>query len=237
MSELIVSPSQINLFKFDRGLWCLQHFKGKRGRGSAAMELGKAVHFASQAILTEELDRDAAVLQATMQFDRAIEDLGESGEDHRPKILPMTDQAVQAVVALNPAMPSVEQRVTTQLPNGVTVQGYVDFMWDNVCCDLKTGRAAWTSMQPDHLTQLSLYWFMTGLPQSVIYATDKKSVTINADEEGMAECVAWTMKIIDAMLELSEMGEEKALRLCPPNDVYSYRWDSETRALALETWK
>lgn len=236
MSDLVLSPSQINLFRYDRALWCLQHYKGKRGKGAVAMELGTAVHSAAQAIVKDILTPSEAITRATMSFDTNVEDLGESGEEQRVQIPLMVDQAVPLISSLRPEKPVTEEHVQITLQGGTILRGFIDFSWDDLCVDLKTGRNCYNAIQPDHLVQLACYWFMTGKQQAIAYVTKAKSNLIYADEDGLADTMAWTMKTIHAMEDLVAMGEEKALRLCPPTNVFDYRWDEETRNMAKEIW-
>lgn len=192
-----LSPSSLNVWRENPGLWCLRYLAQVKDDGSPAMWRGTAVERGLEHLLRDAPD-DA--LPAAMQAFEASA-LGEirADIDAEAKLIPgMVSQCskwfndITKAGALAPLAAS-QLKVETWLDGvSIPVIGYVDFTFmEGADIDLKTTKQCPSKPRPDHIRQVALYNRARKRSAALLYVTDKRfafySPTQDELDEGLYE--------------------------------------------------
>lgn len=238
MTELRVSPSQINLFLNEPAIWVLNKFHKIYGDMGASAKLGIAVEKGLQSILQQDLSFEDALNWANKVFTEDTIGLPQEDIDkERAYIEPMLKQAIEVFLQFgDPKGYQVE--ITGQIED-VNVLGKADFEYD-FFIDLKTTKrmpSCVENLAAEHIRQLAVYRKMTGREQRLAYVTDKKNAVYTPTDAQYRIAEKEIKHAIIAMKTAWEAGHEMAQKLYPPRDYGSFYWDEKTLTAANEVWK
>lgn len=237
-----LSPSALGLFRDSPSLWALQYLWKFRSEDAAPRAwLGKAVEAGVDWALFEGTHEglDGALVAARKQFE--LDAVGEATDEIEEcrKLIP--DMLQQAVLQMQPfGRPIARQyRVETWLDGiEVGVVGYCDYVYSDKILDLKTGKQLPSAPKPDHKAQIAVYSRAKDLPAGLVYATAKKGATYMVPAEDCDEAIRslrLSALALRRRLMLSRTREDFAAMEWPNCD--HFRWDSSTKAKAMEIWR
>ena len=173
-----LSPSSLNLWRDNPGIWALRYLKRIKDDGSPAMWRGSAVEDGLAAFLHGATAHEAC-LKAEQAF--LLNSQGEANDEYElisPMVLECTKW--KAPSALNATQLRVEY-FFDDVP--APVMGYVDFAFDGVDVDLKTTKACPSTPRPEHVRQVSLYRAARERKASLLYVTAKKHAAYDVTDE------------------------------------------------------
>lgn len=198
-----LSPSSLNLFIAQPGIWALRYLARRKEAGNVRMWRGTAVeagfvHYLHAGKLREAYDA------AHRSFALNVEENGEQGEaadKERALLEPMLNQALlwTPPSALNASQIKVEHWFD-DVP--VPVIGYVDLAFDGIDVDLKTTMRCPSKPDPTHVRQVSLYRAARKREGRLLYVTDKRYAYYAVDDEMMATALE---ELNDAARKLSKL--------------------------------
>lgn len=232
-----VSPSNLNTWANSPAIWAIRYGMGFRGQPTPKMSLGKAVERGLQEFLRDG-DFDRAQHEAVLAFNMDLADpLKETKE--RDLIKPMLDQAIDAMVTLNPEIksPPMLQSKASMYLKGIPVPciGYTDFEFDgSMIVELKTTQRMPSSPSPSHMRQIAFYWKATGgkMP-SIMYVTPKAFKIFQPTVDELAEAfndLVYTGQTLVGALSVIEKPQD-LFEFYPP-DFSNYQWEEEEKQLA-----
>lgn len=219
-----LSPSSLNLWVDQPGLWSLRYLANMRDEKSPAMTRGVAVEAGMNFCLRGQ---KGALEAAHQTFDQNM--LGEIRDDidaERDLIAGMVEQCQK----WKPPGPlSATQIKVEHWFEGVSVPviGYVDFAFEAGDVDLKTTKACPSKPKADHARQIALYRAARNRPGGLLYVTPKRHEYFQLDdadaERSLSELHAVALTL-ERFLSRFASGEwEDAIR-CLPMNRDSFRW-------------
>lgn len=225
-----LSPSSLNLWTANPGLWALRYLAKIRDETSPAAVRGSAVENGFMAFLR---NTDPANAEAIALNHFAMNMQGEIREDidaERNLISPMLAVAIgnfQKPSDLNAAQIRVEHWFN-DIP--IPVIGYIDFCFDGIDIDLKTTkRLPLSAPSADHVRQVALYRAARGRAGGLFYVSDKKhiyhEVTDDMRDRALSdlECCARSLYWF-----LGRVDDARDAVRCLPMNQDDYRWKPKT---------
>jgi hypothetical protein len=231
-----LSPSSLNAWRAEPGLWALKYLAGYREESGGAIWRGNAVENGMNVWLRLK-DEALAVKTAVENFEtNALGLADDETEAERARVVPTLKAAINAIRDETSPLIAAQMKVGL-LVDGVQVPviGYLDFLFENGRVrDLKTAKAMPPNGEPrpEHARQVALYVRSrreegkecTG---ELHYATDKKSALLpveNVDE--LIEELAEDARSLQAFLSKAESPADALAMLPMPKD--SFKWKPET---------
>jgi len=227
-----LSPSSLNLWREQPGLWTLRYLNGFREDAGAAAWRGSAVEAGLEHFLRKR-DLEAAELHAVASFEANAQGLADDETDaERQLLVPMLRRAVDAFCEA-PDLIATQLKVELFLDGvPVPVIGYADFVLeDGSIIDLKTTKQCPSAPKPDHARQVALYSEARQAPASLLYVTAKRSERYPVEDT--APHIAAMRRDALALqwfLERHEDGQS-ALRSLPCNTDHFFWSDNAIRRL------
>lgn len=184
-----LSPSSLNLWRDNPGIWALRYLKRITDDGSAAMWRGTAVEGGLAALLRGVPANEACALAEMNFLQNCQGELSDDIEAERTLISPMVMECSrwQPPSDLNATQIKVEYFFDA-IP--IPVIGYVDFCFDGIDVDLKTTKACPSAPRPDHVRQVSLYRAARERKGGVLYVTPKKRSYFEIDDDAFNGAMA-----------------------------------------------
>jgi hypothetical protein len=227
-----LSPSSLNLWLENPGLWTIRYLAGVKDETGAAMARGSAVETGMLAYLH---GKEEAVDMALSNF--AMNTAGEIAdhiEEERKLITPMVQQCAKWK-APSPVVAS-QFKVEYWLDGvSVPVVGYLDFAFDEIDVDLKTTKACPSAPRANHVRQASLYRAARNRRGALLYVTHAKHALYEIDDEardralGELQSAALSLQRFLTKFDLAE----DAIRALPMN-MDSFMWSEATKAKVAE---
>lgn len=183
-----LSPSSLNLYIEQPGIWALRYLARRKDAGGVKMWRGTAVEAGYVAYLrTHDLEQayDAALRSYWLNVDENNA-RGEAADKEAEVIEPMLAQCLLWTPPsyLNAAQIKVEH-FFDDVP--VPVIGYVDLAFEGLDVDLKSTMRCPSKPSPDHIRQVSLYRAARNKPGALLYVTDKRYAYYDVTDEMMAQ--------------------------------------------------
>jgi len=231
-----LSASSINKWTGDRGAWVAHYVYGVQGEVGPAAWRGRAVEDGLTAHVSgANVDPLEHALES-FEFD-AQGDLEKDVEKERQLIAPMLEQAITAWTENGLNRPVTQQiRVETWLNQvAVPLVGYVDYVMDGHCLDLKTTKALPSTPRHDHVLQAAGYAHARReKTASILYVTGKKRALYEIDSRQIRAAIedltrrAQGLQNTLAAAWISAGGDSVNARrrlaeMCPPN-LDSFYW-------------
>lgn len=229
-----LSPSSLNCWAANPALWAVRYLRGVKSDPSPSMWLGSAVE-AGLITYLRTSDEDDANYSAVHNFEMEANGLADdSTEAARLFVWPMLSQAIEAASEWEYDALAFQSRVEIELPGvALPVVGFIDIKFPERIVELKTTKACPSEVRPDHLRQVALYSYATGLPASVLYVTPKKhrEIFVTPDEAGAA--VAEVTRVAQSLCNFLRLdASTEDLVRCLPVAKGDFRWDDATIAEA-----
>jgi len=198
-----LSPSSLNLFIAQPGIWALRYLGRQREAGNVKMWRGSAVESGFVAYLrTGDLEQanEAAARAYWLNVDENNA-RGEAAGKEAELLQPMLEQCLKwnPPSELNAAQIKVEH-FFDDVP--VPVMGYLDLAFEGSDVDLKTTAALPSKPRPDHVRQVSLYRAARGRAGGLLYVTAKKHAYYEVTDEMMAPAIA---ELSEAAVKMSKL--------------------------------
>ena len=221
-----LSPSSLNLWVDQPGLWALRYLANVRDESGPAATRGIAV----EAGLHQCLRGQKGALEAALAtFDQNIQgEISDAIDAERSLIAGMVEQCEKWTPP--------GELVATQLKvehwfEGVSVPliGYLDFVFDNgAIVDLKTTKACPSKPKADHSRQVALYRAARNNKGALLYVTEKRHAFYELDdaaaEVSLAELHAAAISLERFLSRFDDA--EDAIR-CLPMNRDSFRWSTQ----------
>lgn len=173
-----LSPSSLNLWRENPGIWALRYLKRVKDEGSAAMWRGTAVENGLVALLRGVPLDEACTLAETNYLQNSQ---GEIGDEH-DLIAPMVKECAKwQPPAIFLATQIKVEYFFDAIP--IPIVGYVDFSFIETDTDLKTTKACPSTPRPDHIRQVSLYRAARQKAGGLLYVTPKKHVYFDIPDD------------------------------------------------------
>lgn len=236
------SPSSLNLFSADPGMFVLERILGAKQPVGASAHRGTAVEAGVAYGLTHATATlSDAVALAHTTYDTLTALSGDPRrEDQRKIIGPMVDIGL---AELRPyGAPSAMQGFVEWRPEELTypIVGYYDFLWaeQGILIDLKTTERLHSQIQVSHARQVALYSaaISDNIDARITYVTQKKCATYHL--ENVREHRNALLQIAlrcEAFLALSD-DPEFFTRITAP-DFSSFYWNNPAaRQAGFERW-
>lgn len=170
-----LSPSSLNLWNANPGLWSLRYLGGMRDPMGPGAWRGSGVGEGFAKFLAEK-DRDAAVDCALLRFGK---EHGNTQDDRIEKELaliePILDVLIVHSAGFKHPIKSAEVKVSYEFDGlAVPVIGFIDLDFEPHFVEVKTTMRVPTAPKEDHVRQVALYRAAHKKPGSILYASDKK---------------------------------------------------------------
>ena len=181
------SPSSLNLFTADPGMYVLERILGQKQPVGAAAHRGTAVE---AGIALALVDAHASLADAVAQAQRTYDTLTAlSGDPRRDDQRKLIEGMVGIGLAeLRPyGEPSKMQGFVEWRPEELIypIVGYYDFFWENhgILVDLKTTERLHSQIQVPHARQVALYTaaISDNIDGRITYVTPKKCATYHLE--------------------------------------------------------
>lgn len=190
-----LSPSSLNLWVAQPGIWALRYLASVRDDGSAAAWRGNAVERGFELLLRGQ-DMDEAQRIAAETFEAAaVGEVTDDLDEERARIAPMLNMCAAWMAATKPGpIAATQLKVETWLDGvSVPVIGYIDFTFmedGEPDLDLKTTKACPSEPRPDHVRQIALYHRARRRGARLLYVTGKKHAEFVLTEDQLEGAVA-----------------------------------------------
>jgi len=231
-----LSPSSLNLWNANPGLWTLRYLGKFFDDAGPAAWRGFAVEDGLHSwFLRREADTALAVALASFE-DKAQGLADTETEAEHALIAPMLEIAIKQAEALPPYLSSQARVEHNIIGLSVPVIGYIDFTFeDGSIIDLKTTKRCPSEPRPDHVRQVALYMAAKDCAGSLLYVTDKRAALYPISEEQKQSALA---NIARDALSLQRFLDNQpdavtAIGSLPMNDS-DFRW-SEAATKHLES--
>lgn len=223
-----LSPSSLNLWQSNPGLWALRYVGGFRDDAGPAAWRGRAVEKGLEAWLIRQ-DREQAYLSALGEFDnQALGLCDDDTDDERKLIEPMLDTAIAHCAGLPCPMMNAQAKVEVWFDDvPVPVIGFVDFVLeDGSHFDLKTTQRCPSTPRPEHARQVALYIEARQSPGSLLYVTAKRAETFNISDNERAMHIANLRRGALSLLRFLDRCETKSdAILSLPMNQDDFKWN------------
>jgi len=225
------SISNINQWIESPDSWVSHYLYGNRGSGSPAMWRGIFVEQAVADTITEKLQIDDAIENATKDFDSKYDFDDGSVAKERLNIEPMTRLAVKALEPYGkPDFPEdgSQHKVSMKATGdgwSLDFVGFLDFKFldHGLIVDLKTTNRKPSFMSRGHQRQRAFYSKASGnAAVKFLYVTSKKSEML---EDGDPEELMAEIKLhLNRQEKFLRLGDKELLRSIVPVNPDSFYW-------------
>ena len=186
-----LSPSSLNLFIQQPGIWALRYLAHQKDAGNVKMWRGNAVEKGFVAYLRSfnvELGYQAA-MESFIYDVTANNAQGEAAEKETQLIEPMLDQCL---LWTPPSMLLAAQIEIEHWFGSVPVpiKGWVDMSFEDTDVDLKTTMRCPSKPDSSHVRQVSLYRAARNKKGALLYVTDKRNAYFDVTDEMMAKGIS-----------------------------------------------
>lgn len=223
-----LSPSSLNLWTSNPGLWALRYLGGFRDDAGPAAWRGRAVEKGLEAYFIRP-DAEQARLSALLEFDNQAMGLCDDDTDaDRNMIEPMLEVAIAHCVMQPIPVLTTQAKVELWFDDvSVPVIGYVDFIReDGSHFDLKTTQRCPSAPRPDHARQVAMYIEARRAPGSLLYVTSKRAESYPISDNERAMHVAQLRRAalsLQRYLDRCETKREAILSL--PMNSDDFKWN------------
>lgn len=198
-----LSPSSLNLWISQPGIWALRYLGRQREGGNPKMWRGNAVEAGYVAYLRTGR-WDESVDHAMLSYSTAVSEHNARGElaDKQSELLePMIKQCSlwDPPGALNASQIAVKHHFD-DVP--VPVKGYIDLAFEGLDVDLKTTERMPSKPSQPHVRQVSLYRAARQRAGGLLYVTDKRHAFYEVTDEMRDEALA---ELADAAQKLGKL--------------------------------
>lgn len=220
-----LSPSSLNLWADQPGLWTLRYLAGVREETGPAMARGKAVE---DGMLQCLHGKPGAVQAALSTFEQNV--AGEISDEIEAEQLLIAPMLAQCMLWNPPGQLLASQIKVEHFFDGVSVPviGYLDFSFEPTDVDLKTTKKCPSAPRPEHVRQVALYRAARAKAGGLLYVTDKRQAYFDINDDardvalGELHSAALTL---ERFLSRFESGED-AIR-CLPMNRDSFRFSKQ----------
>lgn len=222
-----LSPSSLNLWKANPGLWSLRYLGKFYDNAGPAAWRGNAVEKGLHSWLMRKAP-EVALATALEVFEKEAQGLADDDtEAEHALIAPMLDVAIQKAATLQSPYFGAQTRVEYSFQDvDVPVVGFIDFVFeDGSIIDLKTTKACPSAPKPDHARQVALYMAAKDCGGGLMYVTAKRGEVYPIDEhlrDASLESMRRDALSLQRFLE-SHTDPRSAIRSLPMNDD-DFRW-------------
>ncbi len=226
-----LSPSSLNLWLENPGLWTIRYLANVKDETGAAMARGSAVEVG----MLHGLHGKDAIGAALANFDLNIAgEIADHIDAERKMIAPMVEQCAKWK-APSPVVAS-QFKVEYWLDGvSVPVIGYLDFAFEDIDVDLKTTKACPSSPRANHVRQAALYRAARNKRGALLYVTHAKHAFYEIDDEardrGLGELQSAALSLQRFLTKCD--SAEDAIRALPMN-MDSFMWSDATKAKVAE---
>lgn len=224
-----LSPSSLNLWKANPGLWSLRYLGKFFDSAGPAAWRGNAVEKGLHSWFIKK-DVETALAVALEAFEKEAQGLADDEtETEHALIAPMLDVAIQKASTLPSPYFGAQTRVEYSFQDvDVPVVGFIDFVLeDGSIFDLKTTKACPSAPKPDHARQVALYMAAKDCDGGLMYVTAKRSELYAIDDQlrdASLESMRRDALSLQRFLE-SHSDPRSAIRSLPMNDD-DFRWSA-----------
>lgn len=222
-----LSPSSLNLWVENPGLWSLRYLAAVKEETGPAMARGKAVEDGMLHLLHGKTYEEALAAAHISFWNNT--DGGIADEQHEAENALIPGMLKQCMHLPKPSPIIGSQMHVEHWFEGVSIPviGYIDFIFEcGSLWELKTTKACPSKPRGSHARQLSLYRTVRQAPSvSVIYVTEKRGAIFRLSEEDAEKCMS---ELHSAALSLQRFLDkcddaEDAIRALPMNlDHYAF---------------
>jgi len=186
-----LSPSSLNLFIRQPGLWARRYLDKQKDPGNFWMWRGNAVEKGYVAYLRSfDVETSYDVAQRAFAEEVAANNAqGPAAEKEALLIETMLDQCLLWTPPsnLNAAQIEIEYWFGN-IP--VPIKGWVDLAFEGIDVDLKTKLRCPSKPDPEHVRQVSLYRAARNRAGALLYVTDKRRAYFDVTDEMMVQSLA-----------------------------------------------
>lgn len=121
---------------------------------------------------------------------------------------------------------------------GLTLLGFIDYLFEDGLVDLKTTMRVPGKPRPKDVRQVSFYSKVEGKKPFLVYVSDKKGVVYEIPQDDQDEAVQHIKAALIAIEEIKKGGRDWRdwARMYPPRDLGSFYFDDVSRHLVREIW-
>lgn len=250
MSDLILSPSSINLFISEPALWVMKQFYGIRGPGSIYTMRGKLV----ESIVNRHFEcqkKGSCFTTYAKEFAQESFDIpDEITEEDIDSIFSMGQRVYKDMKSLFGTPVAMQSDVSVCI-NGTLVSGYIDYDFGDFTLDLKTAnkvphklvkgpRAGCLPVSKSaNVRQQVIYEKAIRKPARLMFCSPNKDVESFVYEVNDKDRQEQELVISDAVANMSQChteGKVFAVENYKPKNMSSFFWDDNTRAEAIKIW-
>jgi hypothetical protein len=235
------SPSSLNLFCADLGMFVQERVIGSKQPVGCSAHRGTAVEAGVQLGLMDDAKLEDCIEHALSTYDTLTALSADPRRDYQRKIIPgMVEQALKEL--RDYGAPSNVQGFVEWQPEGLTypIVGYYDFLWENhgILVDLKTTEKLHQKIQVPHARQVALYSaaISDNIDARLTYATPIKSATYRLENvREHRNALHQIAKRCEAFLALSDDPAFFTTIVAPNFD--SFYWNNPAaRQSGFEMW-
>lgn len=235
------SPSSLNLFCADQGLFVLERVLGHKQPVGAAAHRGSAVEAGVTLGLIEGAETKDCVELAHKTYSGLTALSGDPRREDQRKLL--AGMVTNALEELRPyGKPSSTQGLVEWRPEGLQypIIGYYDFFWieHGILVDLKTTEKLHSKIQVPHARQVALYSgaISDNLDARLTYVTPKKCATYQLENAREHRNALHQIALkCEAFLALSD-DPDFFTRITAPNFESFYWANPSARQAGFEVW-
>lgn len=228
-----LSPSSLNLWNANPGLWALRYLGGLRDAMGPGAWRGSAVGVGFAEFLKSK-DRGAALEAALNRFaDEKPSEIDARAAKELENIEPMLDVLIADSASYKAPLKEAERKIEYPIDGlAVPVIGFIDLDFEGApFIELKTTLRMPTSPKEDHVRQVALYRAAAKKPGAILYATPNKCATYPIGDNQAARALDELKRdafSLQRFLSSCERPEEAITSL--PMNTQDYRWSEAASA-------